>query len=183
MKKHKLAFIDIETTGLDTEKHEIIQIGCVLVNQIWPKDGKPTFEILDELELKIKPERISLADKVALKINGYNEAAWAEALNINDAMKIFSQKTADTIMVAHNVAFDFCFLAKAFSVTGVENKMHYHKLDTISIAFAKLHLKEGVDRFSLQFLCDYFKIENKNAHTALSDCRATLELYQKLMSL
>jgi|SRR3990172_4717316 len=193
MKKHQLAFIDIETTGLDMEKHEIIQLGVILVEQSWParqslgvgggKDGKPAYEILDELELKIKPERLHLADKVALKINGYNEADWALAYNLKEAMAIFSEKTKDAIMVAHNVAFDFCFLTKAFSVTGVENKMHFHKLDTISIAFAKLHLKEGVDRFSLQFLCDHFGIENKNAHTALSDCRATFELYKKLMSL
>ena len=183
MKKHRLAFIDIETTGLDIEKHEIIELGCVLVNQMWDRDGKPTFKILDELELKIKPERLDLADKVALKINGYNEGDWKEALNLKDAMNIFAEKTKDTIMVAHNVAFDCCFLAKAFSVTGIANKMHFHKLDTISIAFAKLHLNESVDRYSLQFLCDHFGIENKNAHTALSDCRATLELYKKLIQI
>jgi DNA polymerase-3 subunit epsilon len=183
MKKHRLAFIDIETTGLDVERHEIIQLGVVLVDQIWGNKQNPDFKILDEFEVKVKPERIGQADKVALKINGYNEEAWKDALNLKDAMKIFSEKTKDSIMVAHNVAFDFCFLAKAFSVTGVPNKMHFHKLDTISIAFAKLHLNEDVDRYSLQFLCDHFGIENKNAHTALSDCRATLELYKKLMSL
>jgi len=183
MKENKLAFIDIETTGLDQEKHEIIQLGCILVDQKWSEDGRPEFKVLEEFELKIKPERIGLADKVALKINGYNEADWANAFGLSDVMRIFSEKTEDAIMVAHNVAFDFCFLAKAFSTTGVTNKMHYHKLDTISIAFAKLHLKESVDRFSLQFLCDYFGIENKRAHTALADCQATFELYKKLMSL
>lgn len=182
IKKNRLAFIDIETTGLDIERHEIVQLGVVLVEQKWDGD-KPTFEILDELELKVKPERIHLADKVALRINGYNEADWALAYSLKEAMQMFADKTKDSIMVAHNVAFDFCFLAKAFSLTGIENKMHYHKLDTISIAFAKLHLKEGVDRFSLQYLCTHFGIENKRAHTALSDCRATLELYKKLMSL
>ena len=183
MKKNKLAFVDVETTGIDHEKYEIIELGCILVEQNWDAAGQPEFKVLDEFEFKIKPERIEQADKVSLKINGYNEPDWLEALSLPDAMRIFADKTEDAIMVAHNVAFDFCFLAKAFSLTGVTNKMHYHKLDTISIAFAKLHLKEGVDRFSLQFLCDHFGIENKKAHTALSDCRATLELYKKLMQI
>ena len=34
MKKHNFAFVDIELTGLDFLKHEIIEIGCVeLVNR------------------------------------------------------------------------------------------------------------------------------------------------------
>jgi DNA polymerase-3 subunit epsilon len=182
MKKHRLAFIDAETTGLDPEKHEIIQLGIVLVEQKWD-NGAPSFEILEETEIKAKPEHLGTADNVALRINGYNEADWALAYSLKEAMTIFAEKTKDAIMVGHNVAFDFCFVNKAFLITGVENKMHYHKLDTISIAFAKLHLNESVDRFSLQFLCDYFKIENKRAHTALADARATFELYKKLMQI
>ena len=184
MKKHTLAFIDVETTGLDIDKHEIIQLGVVLVSQNWLSGGKssaPVFEILEEFELKIKPERIQDAEPVALRVNGYNPADWVFAYTLEEAMKMFSSKTADAIMVGHNVAFDFGFIEKAFKKTGLLNKMHYHKLDTISMAFAKLYRNEDVDRFSLQYLCDYFHIENKNAHTALSDARATFELYKKLL--
>ena len=38
-----LAFVDIETTGLDSRVHEIIEIAVVRVRQIWVKDEKPTF--------------------------------------------------------------------------------------------------------------------------------------------
>ena len=38
MKKHNLAFIDIEATGLDVSKHEIIEIGCIITT--------PKFKIL-----------------------------------------------------------------------------------------------------------------------------------------
>ncbi len=181
MKKHKLAFIDIETTGLDVDRHEIIQIGLVLVSQNWSGDIA-VFEVIEELELKVKPSRIETAEKVALKINSYNEADWVLGYTLPEAMKIFSAKTADAIMVAHNIAFDYLFIDKAFRVTGVPNKMHYHKLDTISIAFAKLYGNEDVDRFSLQYLCDHFGIKNAKAHTALPDARATFELYKKLLS-
>jgi len=33
MKKHPLAFIDLETTGLNPDTHEIIEIGCLVVRQ------------------------------------------------------------------------------------------------------------------------------------------------------
>lgn len=183
MKKQRLAFIDTETTGLNYDLHELIQIGAVIVDQNWDTtDGKPTFEIVEEFELKIKPERISDADPVALRVNGYDPSEWIFGYTLPQAMEIFAKKTEGSIMVAHNVCFDFGFIEKAFRITGIENKMHYHKLDTISIAFAKLHSDHEIEKFSLRVLAQHFQIENKNAHTALSDARATFQLYQKLMS-
>ncbi len=182
MKKHILAIIDTESTGLNPEVHELISIGVVLVNQDW-SEKNPKFEEIEEFELKIKPEHIETADPVALRVNKYDPADWVFAYTLPEAMKILSKKTAGAIMVSHNIVFDYAFLEKAFTKTGEENKMHYHKLDTISLAFAKLHGKKDVDRFSLRNLTEYFGIENKNAHTALSDARATFLLFKKLMSL
>lgn len=183
MKKNNLAFIDTESTGLDFDKHELIELGGIVVSQDWTNDSHPNFEIVEEFNFKIKPERIEDADPVALKVNRYDPKDWVFAYTLFEAMKLFSEKTKDTIMVAHNLAFDFGFIQKAFSKTGIENTMHYHKLDTISIAYAKLRGNKSIDRFSLRALCEYFSIENKNAHSALSDARATFELYKKLLEL
>jgi DNA polymerase III epsilon subunit family exonuclease len=175
MQTHNLAFVDIETTGLDVIEHEIIQIGCVIV--------APALEVVEKFELKIKPENIENADKVSLKISHYDEDQWQGALSLKDAMKIFSEKVKDCIMVGQNVAFDSGFIEHAFSKTKIKNVMHYHKLDTISIAWAKLHREPDLEHFSLREMCVRFGIKNENAHTALSDAQATYELYKKLMSL
>lgn len=179
MKKHNLAFIDTETTGLDVDKHELIEIGCVIAEQDW--SGKtPVFTHVEEFDLKIKPVDISNADPQALRINGYNEADWLFAYDLADAMDIFRKKTKDCIMVSHNLSFDAAFIDKAFKKTGVKNEMYYPRIDTISIAFAKLHNKEDL-RYSLGALCQHFDIENKSAHTALADTVALFEVYKKIM--
>jgi DNA polymerase-3 subunit epsilon len=175
MNKHDLAFIDIETTGLDMTKHEIIEIGVVVTT--------PKLKIIEKFELKIKPENIENADPISLKISHYNLTDWREAGSLKDSMKIFSKKVKDCIMIGQNVAFDFSFLEYAFLKTELKNNMHYHKLDTISMAWAKLNKNKDITHFSLRELCIYFGIENKNPHSALSDAYATYELYKKLMEL
>ena len=177
MKNKKLAFIDTETTGFDPEQQEMIEIGCVIVEQ---KDGK-LGSVVDEFELKIKPEKLENANPEALSVNGYNEAEWLFAMSLEQAMQTFAEKTKDCIFVAHNVAFDWSFIQKAFSTTGVENKLFYAKIDTISFAYGKLHHQTDVARYSLGALCERYGITNERAHTALADARATYEVYKKLL--
>ena len=162
MRKHNLAFIDIETTGLNVIEHEIIEIGCVLTT--------PKLKIIEEFELKIKPKNIYTAD-------------WKSASDLAEAMEILLKKTKDCIMVGQNVAFDVSFLEYNFAKLGLSNMMHYHKLDTISIAWAKFNKEKDFEHFSLREMCARFGIKNENPHSALSDARATFKLYKKLMKL
>ena len=74
-----LAFVDVETTGLNPDTHEIIELGCVIVSQEGVGSGKPSFKIIGEIDIKIKPEHIENADPVALRVNGYDEVDWVFA--------------------------------------------------------------------------------------------------------
>ena len=175
MRKHNLAFIDIETTGLSVIEHEILEIGCVITNH--------KLKIIEEFEIKIKPEHIENANKTALKINHYKEKDWKDGIGIKDALKILSKKVKDCIMIGQNVAFDSGFLEYNFEKNNLKNTLHYHRLDTISIAWAKFHRDKKFLHFSLREMCKYFDIKNENPHSALSDARATFLLYKKLIGL
>ncbi len=175
MRKHDLAFIDIETTGLSVIEHEIIEIGGVITNY--------KLEIKEKFELKIKPKNIENANKTALKINHYNEKDWKEAYELKDALKIFSKKVKDCIMVGQNIAFDSGFLEYNLEKNNIKNSLHYHRLDTISIAWTKFHDDKNFEHFSLREMCKYFNIKNENPHSALSDASATYLLYKKLLEI
>ena len=140
-------------------------------------------KVIEEFEFKIKPEHIETADSVALKVNHYNNEDWMAAYELEEAMKIFLEKVKSCIMVGHNVAFDAGFLDYTFTKLKLQNSMHYHKLDTVSMVWAKMHDNPDIDHFSLREMCKHFDIKNERPHSALSDARATYELYKKLMSL
>ena len=61
--------------------------------------------------------------------------------------------------------------------------IHFHKLDTISLAFGILHTNDDPGKLSLRTLTEKYGIENKKAHSAFADAYATYEVFKKLMNL
>lgn len=181
MKIHNLAFIDTETTGTDPNRHEIIELAVIIVKQVDRPGKGPKIEIIEECEWKIKPQHMERAEEAALRVNGYNEVDWMFAIDRKKAMEEFAKKTESCSFVSHNLVFDYAFVTKAFEETGVDSRMHYAKLDTISMAFARLYDAPQATKFSLRALCELLKVENTKAHTALADTRALVEVYKKMM--
>ncbi len=159
MKIHNLAFVDTETTGTDPDKHEIIELAVIIVRQVQRAGKGPSLEIIEECEWKIKPQYMERAEEAALRVNGYNEVDWMFAIDRKKAMEEFAKKTESCSFVSHNLVFDYAFVQKAFEETGVDSRMHYAKLDTISMAFARLYDAPQADKFSLRALCELLKVD------------------------
>lgn len=185
MKKHRLAFVDLETTGLDPYRHEIIEIGIVLAEQKKDLFGKQSLELISEHEMLLKPAHIETADQKALGVAKYDEHRWAKAVPQKEGLEWAAKLLQGTVFVAQNVAFDWSFLRKAGNEYGVdfEKAVHYHKLDLASMVFGKLYHDSKLSKFSLRELTEYFGVKNENAHTALPDARATFEVCKKLLAL
>lgn len=167
-----IVWLDTETTGLSTQKHEIIEFAAV------HEDGS-------ELNIKIQPQHIETAHPKALEVNGYTEEAWADALPPGEAVEriiLFVKRDGTAPLYAgHNVNFDWRFLQALFESVGriSDWPFHYHHVDTMTVA--REHLKPlGQRSISLGALCDTLKISNEGAHTALADVRRTMAVWDKL---
>lgn len=174
IRKRNFAITDLETTGLDPSRHEIIEIGLVVVRQ---RD----FKIIDRLSVKVKPRHIETAIKEALGINGYTREGWRNAISLTRAMEQYSRKTRNAIFVAHNVTFDWSFIGEAFKKTRTRNLMDYHRIDLFSVAWAKLERLKKLKKFRGSELCKFLGIpEEPEPHSAINGAWVAYEILKKL---
>ena len=160
---------DVETTGLDPSKHEILEIGLVVFG------SSPPFEIVDTLDIKVKPEHIETAEPRALEVNGYDPALWIDSVPLPKALELYYNKARGCTFASHNVTFDWGFI-------GNDSRFSHHKLDTVSIAWAKLP-HDKVKGYGLKTLCNYLGIEPEPVvHHAINGAMKAYELYVKLMT-
>lgn len=168
-----LCFFDLETTRLDL-KAEIIEIGAVRVE---PRE----FKVLNELELKIKPLKIEMADPEGLAISGYNEDDWMEAVALEHGIKTFLEFADGTVLVANNLPFDWMWLQKAVEDLALRPTYFFKGLDVFSLAWLKLKDKEEVANLSLKQLATYFNVDMGRQHRAIDDARTAYNIFLKLL--
>lgn len=166
--KKPVVIIDIETTGLDAQKHEIIEIGAVR------SDTGETFEV------KIHPLRIKDADPEALAINGYRKEDWNEAFTLPNALLLLNQFVGDDKphFMAYNVSFDWGFIQKAYSDCGMDHPFDYRKLDLLTLAWAH---KPPFGKLNLGYVCNSLGIRAEPVvHRAINGAMCAHELMKKL---
>ncbi|MDP3991812.1 MAG: 3'-5' exonuclease [Candidatus Colwellbacteria bacterium] len=176
LSERNLCFFDLETTRLDL-KAEIIEIGAIRVE---PKE----FRILNELELKIKPEKISEADPEGLAISGYSDGDWMEAVALEDGVKTFLEFAEGTVLVANNLPFDWMWLQKAVEDLNLQPTYFFKGLDIFSLAWLKFkaepHTEPLAANLSLKQLATYFNVDMGKHHRALDDARTAYNIFLKL---
>ena len=93
--------LDTETKGLSiVEKHRIVEIGCIeLNNQI------PTNKVFHEY---INPER-KISDD-AFKVHGYTEEFLSSKKTFKEIAKSFLDFIKNKQLIIHNAPFDLSFL-------------------------------------------------------------------------
>lgn len=191
----RTVFFDLETGGLDPSKHPIIQIAAIAVDE--------NLRELDTFEEKIKFD-LAKADPEALAKNCYDAATWerdaSSGLIVVNRFSKFLKQFADVELISqrtnrpycvaqligHNAAtFDGPFLQAFYREHDAFLPGTFFVMDTCQRA--KWHFHEHRDSpppadFKLGTLCAHFGIELTEAHDALADVRATVELYRHLVN-
>ena len=164
--------LDTETTGLSvSEKHKIVEIGCVeLENQI------PTNNIFHEY---INPQR-QVSDE-AYKVHGYSNDFLSKKKTFSQISENFINFIKDKKLIIHNAPFDLGFLNYELRLInkGIIDKKNV--TDTLELARAKFPGSPN----SLDALCKRYNIDNskRKKHSALIDCNLLKEVYINLLDL
>jgi DNA polymerase III subunit epsilon len=161
---------DTETTGLEPSAgDEIIQIGATRIVA-----AKLRRE--DAFEQLINPQRSIPA--VGIAIHGIEPAMVADAPTIDTVLPTFHAYAQDTVLVAHNAAFDMRFLELKRERCGVA--FDQPVLDTLLLS-AVVHPAQESHR--LEAIAERLGVTVLGRHTALGDAMVTAEVFLKLIPL
>ena len=181
----KVLWFDVETTGLDPVKNDIITLAMII-----EIDG----EVKDFKYIKMQPTNFDNIEDQALKVNGVTREELKNFMTPKQAhqeIKGFLGQFVDPFdrndkyqPAGYNVGFDVGFLAEFFKKVGDKyfgSWIDYHKLDVSSIV-QLLALKNNLklDKYRLLNVANHFGVKIE-AHDALSDIEATREVCYKIL--
>ncbi len=161
---------DTETTGLDPSAgDEILQIGATRIVA-----GKLRRQ--DCFEQLVDPQRGIPA--ASIPIHGITPEMVAGQPTLDAVLPAFHAFAQDTVLVAHNAAFDLRFLELKEARTGV--RFEQPVLDTLLLS-AVVHPQQA--SHGLEAIAERLAVPVLGRHTALGDAIVTAEVFLKLIPL
>lgn len=169
----KIAIIDLETTGLDPAKHEILELACVLIEA-------DTLREISRYEARIIPKHLETADVRALEVNGYSSEMWENAIELSEALLTISKLTSYAYLLGYNVSFDYGFLKAAYDQTGIKDESCYQRLDLLTLAWFRIpHLK--LLSWKMKEVARYLEVPPEPAvHRAMNGVECAYAILKKL---
>jgi DNA polymerase III epsilon subunit-like protein len=179
--------VDLETTGLDPDYHEITQIGAILLDEHLKELGE--FETLVKIDY---PERGLEGGFDVFKYTGINPKDLQGATPLKEAIRNletfvrfqvgFNMKKV--VVFGQNPRFDIGFIEAAykqfvwkypfdFHGLGLESMYVYHQLKKTGEVPADITLKG---------ICKKAGVTNLRAHNAIADIRATVDALRSLIN-
>lgn len=168
-----LLFLDTETTGLDSRRHDIIQLACIpIING----SRQPYFNEY------AKPNDFSVIEQEAISVHGIDiermKTFQDQRKMLDKFISYIKSFNIKFTIAGYNVGFDKGFISALFAKHNMSSL--YHELftpDTHDVyrRIKAIKEKNNIGSLKLSKACEMFGIEI-NAHDALSDISATIDL-------
>lgn len=165
----RFAVIDIETSGLSTRRHRILQIAVVVVEH-----GRIVDEWSSLVRLRWRFQRVG-----PRRVHGIERATLRGAPRQREVVAELARRLDGSVVTAHNIGFDWPFIVRAARRAGVS-------LPTAP-RLCTLRLSRSLDperrqSHRLVDVCDRYGVTNDRPHDALHDARATAEVLPHLLA-
>ena len=165
----KIVFFDTETTGLDPERDQIIELAAALVTE-------------NGIELKIDafcklPEGEKIPEKIVELTHITDDMLADKGIDYREACRIFCNmlhSDSEVLLVAHNIQFDLLFILEMFKRCGMVPKApKLRALDSLTVYKDRAAYPHKLANAILAY-----KLEDKvqNSHRAIDDVAALFEV-------
>lgn len=152
--------LDLETTGFDPEKDQVIEFGAVKFDLSGPKE---TLKFFVKSSIPIPP--------IVTHITKIKDEDLLDANPLEDHIQEIEAFIGDLPIIGHNISFDTGFLkAKGVKVPGED-------FDTHILAGMLLH---NLPSYSLEVISQTLGLQHTDKHRALDDAIAAMELFIEL---
>jgi DNA polymerase III subunit alpha, Gram-positive type len=164
----KLTYVifDLETTGLESTREEIIEIGAIKIENR---------EVKDVFNMLVKPEK--LLGQHITELTGISQEMLENEPPIKPVLSKFMEFIGDNILVAHNADFDSGFVK-------TQLKKHFNK-DLPNQIVCTLHISRdllpNLENHKLHTIAKYYDLNIVNRHRAIGDVELTLQIWLRFM--
>jgi DNA polymerase-3 subunit alpha (Gram-positive type) len=158
---------DIETTGLNPKKCQIIEIGAVKIS-----NG----EIVDRFSEFINPQ-VPIPYDIT-QLTSITDDMVINAPTIDVILPQFLDFVGDSAVVAHNAVFDTTFIKKFADDLGLAT--NYSILDTMTLGHI---LCPELGKYTLDRLCKHLGLKNEHHHRAVADAEVTAQIFLRFLDM
>ena len=165
----RFAVVDVETSGLSTKRHRILQIGLVTVLA----DGTVVDEWSTMVRLRRPWSRVG-----PRRVHGLTRRMLRDAPRSRVVMRELAGRLDGAVFAAHNASFDAAFLRRAAARDGVVLDLR-PRLCTLELSRAldpDRQLNHGLSAVSARY-----GVTIERHHDALCDARATAAILPRLL--
>lgn len=184
--KAKIMWLDTETTGVNPDRDDVIQIACLYEEDGVVKEERE-FKLSPFEDTVLTPEILAFHKKSEEEIRAGGDPPAVGKRRFCDWLARFVNKydrQDKLIMAGYNVRFDYNMLYSMFTRLGDKYFGSWFYWPVIDVCgFVALEIAKGVrlPKYTLSDLARHWNVELQ-AHDALSDIRATREVYKKIIS-
>lgn len=177
-----LLVLDIESTGTDVTKHEIIQLAAILLDKKTLKEKK-------SFNMFVKPKHWNRRSAEAMRVNNISWDQVKDAPDLKTVLKKFNRTFGKNLIpVTYGGNLDIIFLPAAYRSAGMKYPFEYHTFNMWPVCYTYMAMQNRLTNrqrfvgFILENIGDYLGVPRMDQrHDALVDCYYEADILRALL--